>query len=376
MSLRRLLLPLFILVLTIGTIMLLLATRPELAVVEQPEQVWPVEVLPAAHASRQPELRLYGQVVAGRRSELRALVAGPVVELGPGFHEGGRARAGELLVRVDPFDYETALAEQLALEQEARATLAVLRRDLERAEELFAADNVAQQFLDNARLEVIRQESLVEQRAIHLRRARRELADTRLLAPFDGVLSGVSGNLGKRLNVNDRLADIIDTSELEVRFTLSNAQYGRLLAGDAPLAGRPVEIRWELGEQALSFSGRIERTGAEITAASGGVPVYARLIDDGRQVLRPGVFVTVTLGDRRYDDVLAAPDTALYGEDTVYIVEDERLAARRIRIHGYSGSTMYFSGHEDAPITDGELIVITQLREAGTGARVLVRELP
>lgn len=374
MTVRRLLLPLLILAATVALVASLMATRPRLAVVEQPEQVWPVEVLPAAHATRQPQLRLFGEVAAGRRSELRALVAGPVVALGEGFHEGAAVRAGDLLLQVDPFDYETALADQLALEKEARATLEVLRRDLARAEELFGASNVSEQFLDNARLQVIRQEALVEQRGIHVSRARRALADTRLRAPYDGVLAGVSANLGKRIAVNDKVADIVDTAALEVRFTVSNAQYGRLLGDGDTLVGRPVEVTWNLGDQPLRFPARIARVGAEVAAASGGVPLFAEIDSAGAQsALRPGVFVHVSLPDRRYEGVLEAPDTVLYGADRVYVVEDDRLAERRIVIHGYSGSTVYFTGHEDTPIRDGDRIVVTQLREAGTGARVLVR---
>jgi multidrug efflux system membrane fusion protein len=374
MPVRRLLLPLLILVVTVALVAALMATRPRLAVVEQPEQVWPVEVLTATHATHQPELRLFGEIVAGRRSELRALVAGPVVALGKGFHEGGAVRAGDLLLQVDPFEYETALADQLALETEARASLAVLRRDLARAEELYGASNVSEQFLDNARLQVIRQESLVEQRGIHVARARRALADARLMAPYDGVLAGVSANLGKRIAVNDKVADIVDTATLEVRFIISNAQYGRLLGDGNSLVGRAVEVTWNLGDRALRFPARIERLGAEITAASGGVPVFAEVDTGGEQsALRPGVFVQVLLPDRRYERVLEAPDTALYGADRIYVVEDERLAERRIVIHGYSGSTLYFTGHEATPIRDGDRIVVTQLREAGTGARVLIR---
>ena len=81
----------------------------------------------------------------------------------------------------------------------------------------------------------------------------------------------------------------------------------------------------------------------------------------------------MTLPDKAYAQVLRAPDTALYGEDTVYIVEADRMAARRIRIAGYDGSHVLFVGAGDPPIRDGDLIITTQLREGGTGARVAVR---
>jgi len=78
----------------------------------------------------------------------------------------------------------------------------------------------------------------------------------------------------------------------------------------------------------------------------------------------------VAFADKSYKDVLTAPDSALYGLDTVYVVQDGRLEERRIRIQGYSGTNMLFSSADDPGIKDGDLIVTTQVREAGVGAKV------
>jgi hypothetical protein len=49
------------------------------------------------------------------------------------------------------------------------------------------------------------------------------------------------------------------------------------------------------------------------------------------------------------------------------------MAERRIEILGYDGTEVLFRGAAGPPIVDGELIVTTELREAGTGAKVEVR---
>lgn len=374
--LKRLLLPLVIIAITVGVIALLLATRPELTPVAKPERVWPVAVIEANHADHQPRLQLFGLVVAGRRSELRPRVSGLIVEIGDNFDEGGRVAAGELLLRVDPFDYENTLAEQRSLYKEAEARLAKLRRDLGRARELFGENNVSEQFLDDAELAVAEQAALLEQRRISVVRAERDLRDTRLIAPFDGVLAAVSADLGKQVSDmgSDPVAEIIDTAGLEVRFNLSNAQYGRLLESGVPLIGAPVSLSWSVGNDSLSYPARIERVGAEIAATSGGVEVFA-LIDtaDGDTPLRPGAFVSVSLPDRPYAQALMAPETSLYGEDTVYVVEDGRMSPRRIRLLGYSGSDLLFVSDGEPAIRDGDQIITTQLREGGAGALVETR---
>lgn len=369
-------LPSLIVGVTVVVLFILISTRPRLTPVEQPEKVWAVNAVAAHYDLVQPQLNLFGEVVAGRRSELRPLVSGLIIEIGANFRDGGIVKQGDVLVQIDPFDYETALAEQRSILKEARARLKFLGRDLERAKELFEEKTVPEQFLENAELAVIQQETIVEQREINLSQAQRDLAETRLLAPYDGVLNNVSANLGNQVSGfgNDKVADLIDTSRLEVRFSLSNSQYGRLLEGGESVIGRPVRVWWRVGDQSLNYDARIERVGAEIISTTGGVEVFAVIDSDEKQThLRPGAFVEVSLADKEYKDVLQAPESAIYGEDIVYVVSDGRMAERRIQILGYDGTDVLIRSVGDPPIVDGELIVTTELREAGAGAKVEVR---
>jgi RND family efflux transporter MFP subunit len=369
-------LPLVILAVTVGVIVLLMATRPRLTPVPTPERVWPVEVAAARFGAVQPDLELFGEIVADRRSELRPQVSGIVVEMGANLHEGGQVQSGELLLRIDPFDYETALSEQRSLVKEARARLDKLRRDLARTKDLYQQKNISEQALDDAALAVVEQEALVEQREIGLRRAERDLGDTRLVAPFDGVLANVKADLGSEFSDfgNAVVAELIDTSQLDVRFSLTNAQFGRLAGSGDPLPGRPVEVSWQVGQQTFTYPARIERVGAEVMAATGGVDVYAAIDSAGEQTaLRPGAFVSVRLRDRAYENVMQVPETALYGEDTIYIVEDERMSPRTVRVLGYAGSDLIVAPAGEPALRDGDQVITTQLREGGAGARVLLR---
>ncbi len=368
-------LPVLILAVAALATLVLTATRPRLQPVAVAERVWSVNVVSVAHEDLQPQLDLFGEVVAGRRSELRALVAGPIARVGGNFRDGGVVRAGELLLQIDSFDYETALAEERSKLREAEVRLQVVRRDLDRARELYAQKLVAPQFLDNAELAVEQQEAIVEQQQIAVRRAERDLADTRLLAPYAGVVGNVNADLGKQLSLNDKVADLTDVSRLEVRFSLSNAEYGRLLESGEPVVGRPVEVIWEVGAGARSYTGRIARVGAEITATTGGVDVYAVLdTEDTFRELRPGAFVRVRVADRRYENVLRAPESALYGQSLVYVVNaEDRLEERRVRVRGYIGSDMLFESAGDPPLLDGDRVLTSQLREVGAGMKVRVR---
>jgi len=366
-------LPVLIIIVAAAVISVLMATRPKLQPVVNEERVWPVEVIELQRGDVQPMLELFGEVVSGRRSELRAMVPGAIVAVGPNFREGAKVAKGELLVQIDPFEYENDVAEQKALLAEAEVRMRTVERDLKRVRELYNENNVSEQNLDDALLAVEQQAATLEQRRIGLARAQRALRESRLTAPYAGVVNGVSADLGKQLSVNDKVAEVIDTGRLEVRFTLSNAQFGRILGDSATLEGRPVNVAWEVGSETLEFAATLARVGAEIDSTTGGVELYADIRSDAATPLRPGAFVWTRMPDRTYRDVFRAPDSALYGNDTVYVVREGRMEERRIKVVGYTGDDILFVPAGDPPLLDGDQVITTQIREGGAGIRVDVR---
>ena len=188
--LAKIVLPLIALTVAVGIAEIFIATKPELAREPVRERIWVVAAQTVAFEDVRPMMHLFGEVIAGREVDLRALVAGPVVEVGPNFIEGGTVRKGELLIAIDPFDYEAAYDEWTAQRQEAEARLAeyaarleseiqslsydrdqleLIKRDAARKAELFGRGTVSQKIVDDAELAVSRQMQLVNTRATNVR---------------------------------------------------------------------------------------------------------------------------------------------------------------------------------------------------------------
>ena len=406
-------LPLLTLVCAVLAVGYLQATRPEIERKGPQERARPIAAATVQLADVQPSISAFGEVVAERDVELRALVAGPVVAVGANFVNGGTVRAGDLLVEIDPFEYRAAVTEAEASLAEARAQLAetgaelgaeeaglveertqlgLAERELERREALLAKGTAAQKTVDDAllrrseraravaaterrvvaglRARIARQEAVIARSTVALERAERDLANTRLIAPFDGYLTDVSAALGKRLGVNDRVVRLLDQARLDIRVHLSDGDYGRLVSSAAGLRGRPVEVTWRAGSRAFPFRAVIQRADGEVDAASGGVRVYARIEDAGARLpLRPGSFVEVRIPDRVYRGAARLPETALVGGDTVYAVVDGRLEPRPVALLARVGNDVVVSGG----IADGERIATTRFPEIGPGVKVQVR---
>jgi RND family efflux transporter MFP subunit len=387
------------------------STRPAVQPAPAVERVWTVRAEPARFADHRPVLELFGDLVTGREVTLRPLVAGEVIEASRMLIEGGRVAKGELIAAIDPFRYRIALRELSAQRQEAAARrtqvqstlqtewtmlrldesqLELARRDLARREQLLGAAAASEKALDDARMAVAQHEAALAQRrqAINtldaqllqqdaaierigaaIERAERDLANTELRAPFAGLVTEVTAAVGKRLGVGDPIARLIDEARIEIRCTLSDAEFGRLWRDG--LIGRDLEARWRLGTTTFPLEGRVARIESTIDPSSGGVEVYAEITanPDGAP-LRPGAFVEVLLPDRLHQQVVELPASALYRGDTVYAIADGRLQPRAVELVADLGGRILVRGG----LEPGEPIVTSRLAEIGPGLKVEVSE--
>ncbi len=388
------------------------ATKPQLAPEAPSERVWLISTTTAAIADRQPELLAYGEIVAQRDVEMRALVAGQIVAVGENFVDGGWVREGDLLAQIDPFEFDAAVAsgEAQVLEAGAQLTeigaqidaelsnltydreqLEIAERELQRREVLANDKVISEKALDDARLErnerartvalsernlqmlhasSERQQAVIVQTDVALRRARRDLRNTRLLAPFDGFLTETGAAIGKSLPVNGQVARLIDLSQLEAKFHLSDDEFGRLVHPLEGLLKRPARVVWRVGTGLFRYDAEIARVGAEIDAASGGIQAYAQIdMRETRTSLRPGAFVEVYLRDRLYRQVARLPESALHEDEKVYVVIDDRLQPRLVELVARVGNDVLVQGE----LAHGEIVAITRFPGIGPGVKVAAR---
>ena len=393
------------------------ATRPEATPAPAEERARPVAAVEARYVDVRPPIVEFGVVAAGSVVELRPLVAGRIAELGPNFVEGGVVRKGETLAVIDRFDYEIEVADKEAAVAESRARLAeaqaeldaerrllaiareqaALRMaDLERKRELSERGALSRKARDDATIaanEAKRSVEAAEQRLERLaarieqssaalarseaalKRARRDLDETLLAAPEDGYLADASAAAGQRVGVGDRLARLIVARRLEVSFQLRRGDFGRLVGGDGEraaerLLGRAVSVKWRVGPRDFAYDAVIDRLDAEIDPAGGGIGVRARLVDpDPGAPLRPGAFVEVRIPGELHRGVLRLPEGAVDGEGNVYVIEEGRLAPRRVELLRRMARDVLVR----ADITPGARIVTTHFPEIGPGQRVEAR---
>ncbi|MEM1287636.1 MAG: HlyD family efflux transporter periplasmic adaptor subunit [Pseudomonadota bacterium] len=390
----------------------LIASRPDVPQRPQFERQVPVTTQTLAVQTHSPTISVFGEVVTARLVDLRALVAGEITSVHPNLVAGGRINAGEPIVEIDRFTYEGAVVEaeanlteaqarlteaeaRLVLEQEqlirAEEQVFIAQRDLARAQQLAESGSLTDRDLDNRRLTVSQRLQTVEQRQATIRieearieqqraglarlewrlaEAERDLERTVLNAPFSGVVRTESVEPGRLISVNDVVATMFDDSSLNVRFTLSDSQFGRLASEADPLIGRPITVTWSTGGENVMFEGKIDRLDADISAASGGVALFGSLQNGAATGnLRPGAFISVQLADRAFEDTIRVPETALYNSQELFIAVDGRLQSVLVDLVAWDGAFALVRPKADTDL-DGAELVTSRLTDAGDGVAV------
>lgn len=405
----QLLLPLLVIAGGVAGYQYLKATKPEAPQRTARPNVYAISTVPVVFGTVQPQLRLFGTTVAGRQVEIRSLVAGQVVATSDNLRDGGKIASGATILSIDPFNFRSDLLENAAQTSEAQARIkefeaslgvergnlkfareqaALAETDLKRARPLLQRGAITERVVDDRRLVLNQRRQTVTQMENNIKvwearitqqkaaiarlengrkRAEQRLAETKLVAPFNAYVTDVGAQVGRMLGVNDRVATLIDRDWIEVDFTVTDRQFGRLARGDGGIEGREVEVRWNVGDAPLIYSARIDRVGANVSSQAGGVQLFARIEKPAEGVgLRPGAFVEVRVPDTEFAEVASLPSTAVFDGDTVFVVKDGKLASRKVSIVSTSGSDVLVRGALEA----GDKIMTTRLSLPGDGVRV------
>ncbi|MBU4526042.1 MAG: efflux RND transporter periplasmic adaptor subunit [Desulfomicrobium sp.] len=259
-----------------------------------------VSTVGAVSASWETVFSAVGSVTAVQGVTMTAEAPGKVVRID--FDSGDRVEAGTVLAQLD-ISEETARLRAL----EAGENLA--RVNLRRIESLVAQRSTAKAEYDAA---------LAEHRQIlaQMDALKAFIAKKTIRAPFSGILGIRRINLGQNLGDSDVIVTLTRLDQVHVEFSLPQQQVAPVLPGatvrvttDA-LPGQAREGRLSAVEPLADSATRTVRMQAEL--------------DNPGEVLRPGMFVNVSVVLPEKREVTLIPATAvLYAaySDSVFVVE-------------------------------------------------------
>ena len=353
----------------------------------QKERVFAVNVETLNKQIASPKILSYGEIYSKRMLEIRPLVSGRLDYVSEKFVEGGYVKSGDILFRLNQKDYlnELEIAEidledtkaQLSeaiskldyanLEFEVSESQLNLRKNaLDRQTQLAESGLITSSQLENTQLayssskqQFLNKQNLVKssknaidklkiqlkRRSISIDKAKRNLDETEIKAPFDGIIASVNILPGSVINKNEKLGTLLDPNSLEVMFNLSANEFARVIDKDGKLLNLDITAYLKLSNKDIPFIGKIERINPEIMNIGSGRKLFASINLGENKTLRPGDFVVLEIKEPSLKNITVLPSSAVTIDGKIFILdEDNRLKEIEVTILRRQGNEVIVSG--------------------------------
>ena len=271
------------------------------------------------------------------------------------FEDAQRIKKGTLLL-------EMRIEEELAALEEQNAILEEATRQVERYEPLILKGAVPKTNLDNARLEVSKTKARIS--AI-----KSQIADRRIVAPFDGIIGLRNISVGVMLGSGTPIATIHDDSVMKLDFSLPSLFLAVLKTGikiTATTDAFPKKI----------FRGEISHIDNQVDPITRTIKVRA-LIQNADHTLRSGLMMQVIL-DTNVRQTLVVPEEAIIpnGDKNFVLVVSQKgkiktVEKRLVEIGVRKpGKVEILSG-----VVAGDLVIVDGTLKAKPGKPIMIQSI-
>ena len=324
-----------------------------------------------------------GTVVPAREIVLESRVSGEIVALHPQFTGGGFLKKGSEALRIDPLDYELAVTLAQARVKDSESVLKVAEEEAAAAIEewrLLYKENpkdtkIPALVAKEPQLEAARAK-LAGDRA-DLRKAKLDLARTRILAPFNAIVRNKFVDIGSQVSSQEQLAELVGTDAYWIQASIPVDRLNWISIPRQPNeTGSKVRIfhrnAYELDGTVIKLLGDLEQEGRMAR-----VLIEVRdplgLSEKGkpRLPLLIGEYVSLEIKGRQLDDVYRIPRTALRENRHIWVASSkDTLKIRDVDVLWRDAQTVLFRDG----LQPGDRLIVSELATPVDGMPVQIAQ--
>ena len=300
------------------------------------------------------DVRSQGRVMAQTEIDLVTGVSGNIIKVSPAFVSGGFFKKGDLLVAIDPAEYDLRVAQAQARVMEAQYQLTREEAEAEQAHDEWQHLGQGDPSPLSLRIPQLKEKKAklaAEQEELKNARLLRQRTDIR--APFDGRVRNKDVGMGQYLSSGVVLGRIYNSDLAEVRLPLSTQVLAFVDFTDLPnrtqsTQGAAVQLTANYQGQQQTWLGHIVRSEGVIDQETGMVMVVAQIPDpfglgakkpapsgtkSPAAILPVGLYVEANIEGRWFDNLIVLPTSALLRNNQVAVLDqDNRLRFRAVEI--------------------------------------------
>ena len=215
---------------------------------------------------------LSGALAPEREATIRAELSAPVVETL--IDQGQRVAAGQLLIRLDDAAIRDQVLSARSAVTTAQANLTVAQHEQDRNEALLKAGAIAERMVEQSRAQVTAARAQLATAQAQLASADKQASNTRITAPFAGIVSARQVNAGDVVSPGTALVTVVDPSTMRLEASVPAEALG------AVRLGAPVDFS-VTGYPNRHFTGRVTRANPIADPATRQVRIIASLPNTG-----------------------------------------------------------------------------------------------
>jgi RND family efflux transporter MFP subunit len=359
----------------------LTASKPEMERHKPPTPVPMVRTMAVKTGPQNIYIQGEGTVRPLREIDLVPQVGGKLVYVSPSLVNGGVFRKDELLLRIDPVDYQLAVTLARAKVKDAESRLQVAEEEAAAARDEWrllyegsSNENSKPPPLVAKEPQLAAAKAELEADEADLRKALLNLERTELRAPFNGRVGEENVDIGQYVSPGQSLGSLYSTEAAEIVVPLEGeALFWFDVPGFTSKDGRgsPTLIKASIAGRDLSWSGKVVRTEGKLDERTRMINVVVRVEQPyaKKPPLVFGLFVTVEIEGRIIPNGAVIPRAILHQGDIVWVVgADSRLQFRQVEVGRIQGDEVVITGG----LEDGERLVTTPLKAVTDGMTVRV----
>ena len=327
----------------------------------------PVVVATASVLDVPVYLDVTGRTEAYETVTLRSRVDGQVKSVT--FADGQHVRQGDVLLQLDPADFQARLAQAQANQAKSNAQLQKARADLERAIALRAKGFVSEEKVNETRTAVATADAAANADTAAAELARLQLSYTTIRSPINGSVGAKLVFPGAAVRASDTALAVVNRIRpLHVAFSVPE-KYLPALQTALRDSNKKMLATITVPGGSEGLEGQVRFIDNGVDAATGTIVLKALVAND-QEKLASGQFVTVNLVLERLKGAVVVPAEALQQNSEgafVFVVKsDDTVEVRKVRV----GNVQKAQAVIAEGLAAGDTVVIEgQLRLTG-GARV------
>ncbi len=335
--------------------------RPEDSAASASEAAAPIHVQTATVGEQpMPEyLTLTGSLRADQESDIAAEASGKVLQVL--VERGQPVRVGQVIATLDARGATLSATAAQAQSRLAQSQLEQAQRECERVKHLLETGAISQADYDRQTSQCTVQEWSAAAAQAQQQSATKLLGDTRIRAPFDGIIGERMINVGQHVEPSTRVASVYDPDPLRLQVTVPEANVGVMKEG-MPVAFTVAAF----GDE--RFSGAVKYISPNVRESTRDLVVEAIVPNhDGR--LRPGMFAVarLQLAERSRAVVPVASVRRDDSEARVFVVgPTKEVQERLVQLGEAKGDVIAVLGG----VRPGEAVVLQPGPDVRDGARV------